>query len=195
MSKPKKENKSYYTSEQLAQVEALAAHGHTLEAIAKYLGVSTRTIFYAKLQNKELEAAYERGKFKAQSFVAKGLFSFINQEENTPAKLSAIIFYLKTQCKWSTDHNSITKLKFDISEAKTPSEIINNVLTGLQQGELNLQQAQQIANLATTKLNIELSTSIETTSAIEKESEEQLMDKIYTLRKVIEHEEKKNKEN
>ena len=82
MSKPKKENKSYYTSEQLAQVEALAAHGHTLEAIAKYLGVSTRTIFYAKLENKELEAAYERGKFKAQSFVAKGLFSFINQEDN-----------------------------------------------------------------------------------------------------------------
>lgn len=29
----------------------------------------------------------------------------------------------------------------------------------------------------------------------ERESEEQLMDKIYTLRKVIEHEEKKNKEN
>jgi len=97
MSKPKRD----ITPEESAQVEAMAAHGHTQEEIAEFLGMSARSFRYKKNENKILIAAYNRGRFKAKNYVASRLWRYIKSDALTAINLSAITFYLRTQAGYT----------------------------------------------------------------------------------------------
>jgi len=97
MSKPKRD----ITPEESAQVEAMAAYGHTQEEIAEFLGMSARSFRYKKNENKILIAAYNRGRFKAKNYVASRLWRYIKSDALTAINLSAITFYLRTQAGYT----------------------------------------------------------------------------------------------
>ena len=85
---------------QIAQVEALASY-LTIEDIANYLGIGETTFYEIKNRQPSVSEAYKRGVAKARAFVGSRLMGYIKEQENTPIKLNAIIFYLKTQAGWS----------------------------------------------------------------------------------------------
>jgi hypothetical protein len=121
--------------------------------------------------------------------------NIIREEENTPTKLSAIIFYLKTQAGWSAEPKKDNKIKLKFPDNKTPSDILNTALTFLEQGEITLAEAQRIADLAIAKLNIIKLNDPNEKIIRERESEEQLMAKAQNLRETIEFIEWKNSKN
>lgn len=186
--------KTVLTDEQIAQVEALAAY-LSIQDIAYFFDISERGFFDIKNRDPRVEEAYKKGKAKAVSFVASKLMNIIREEENTPTKLSAIIFYLKTQAGWTTEPKQDDRIKLKFPDDKTPTGILETALTALENGNITLNQAGAIADLAIAKLNILNKTDVTQQSVMERESEEQLMDKIYTIRKVLEHHEKQNKGN
>jgi len=189
-----KDSVKNFTDEQVAQVEALSAY-LSIHDIAYFFNVSERSFFDIKNRDPRVEEAYKKGKAKAISFVASKLMNIIREEENTPTKLSAIIFYLKTQANWSTEAKNDNKPKLKFSENKTPSDILNTALTSLEQGEITITEAQNLANLAIAKLNVNKLNDNSEEAVKERESMEELMDKAYTIRKVLEHQEKMNKGN
>jgi hypothetical protein len=79
---------------------------------------------------------------------------------------------------------------------KNSQEIFNSSFEAFSQGKLTLKQMDDISKLALAKMRIENYNKEDKNFVFEqeKESEEQLMDKIYTIRKVLEHHEKQNKE-
>lgn len=87
-------DKVVLTSEQIAQVEALAAV-LSLEQIADYFGVGKVTFYAIMSRQPEVAVRYHKGKAKAIEGVASSLLKQ-TREGNT----SAIIFYLKTQAGW-----------------------------------------------------------------------------------------------
>lgn len=186
--------KTVLTDEQIAQVEALAAY-LSINDIAYFFDISERSFLDIKNRDPRVEEAYKKGKAKAISFVASKLMNIIREEENTPTKLSAIIFYLKTQAGWTTEPKQDDRIKLKFPDDKTPTGILETALTALENGKITLKQAGVIADLAVAKLNILNKTDPVIQDAAEKESFEQLMDKIYTIRKVLEHHEKQNKGN
>lgn len=186
--------KTVLTDEQIAQVEALAAY-LSINDIAYFFDISERSFLDIKNRDPRVEEAYKRGKAKAISFVASKLMNIIREEENTPTKLSAIIFYLKTQAGWTTEPKQDDRIKLKFPDDKTPTGILETALTALEDGKITLKQAGVIADLAVAKLNILNKTDPVIQDAAEKESFEQLMDKAYTIRKVLEHHEKQNKGN
>lgn len=177
------------TDEQIAEIEILAKD-LTIEQIADYFGIGSSTFYRIKQKDPRVSMAYKKGRTIGIKHVASKLMVLIDQGD-----ITAIIFYLKTQAGWSTDHKNDNKIKLKFPDNKTPSDILDTALSVLENGEITLNDAQRIADLAMVKLNITTKTDITQQTVIERESEEQLMDKIYTLRKVIEHEEKKNQEN
>lgn len=181
--------KTVFTDKQIAQIEALAAC-LPIEGIANYFGISRRTFFDIKDTDPRVEIAYKKGKAKEIKEVASKLRALIDQGDTT-----AIIFYLKTQAGWSTEPKNDNKIKIKFPESKTPSDILNTALTALEQGEITLNEAQKIADLAVAKLNIINRTEPVAQATAERESFEELMDKAYTIRKVLEHQEKQNKGN
>jgi hypothetical protein len=189
-----KDSVKNFTDEQVAQVEALSAY-LSIHDIAYFFNVSERSFFDIKNRDPRVEEAYKKGKAKAISFVASKLMNIIREEENTPTKLSAIIFYLKTQAGWSTEAKNDNKPKLKFSESKSPSDILNTALTSLEQGEITITEAQNLANLAIAKLNVNKLNDNGEEAVKEKESMEKLIDKAYTIRKVLEHHEKQNKGN
>lgn len=189
-----KDSVKNFTDEQVAQVEALSAY-LSIHDIAYFFNVSERSFFDIKNRDPRVEEAYKKGKAKAISFVASKLMNIIREEENTPTKLSAIIFYLKTQAGWSTEAKNDNKPKLKFSESKSPSDILNTALTSLEQGEITITEAQNLANLAIAKLNVNKLNDNGEEAVKERESMEELMDKAYTIRKVLEHQEKMNKGN
>lgn len=84
----------------MKQVERLAARGLTLEQIATSLGISRRTLFSKKKQNKEFAEALERGQVQGLEEVANQLF-----EQAMNGNTTAMIFYLKTRGGWSEKMN------------------------------------------------------------------------------------------
>lgn len=189
-----KDSERVFTEEQIAQVEALAAY-LTITDIAYFFDISERSFFDIKNRDPRVEEAYKKGKAKAISFVASKLMNIIREEENTPTKLSAIIFYLKTQAGWSAEPKNDNKPKLKFPDSKTPSDILNTALTSLEQGEINLTEAQRIADLAVAKLNIIKLNDPNEEIIRERESEEQLMAKAQNLRETIEFIEWKNSKN
>lgn len=189
-----KDSVKNFTDEQVAQVEALSAY-LSIHDIAYFFNVSERSFFDIKNRDPRVEEAYKKGKAKAISFVASKLMNIIREEENTPTKLSAIIFYLKTQANWSTEAKNDNKPKLKFSESKSPSDILNTALTSLEQGEITITEAQNLANLAIAKLNVNKLNDNGEEAVKERESMEELIDKAYTIRKVLEHQEKQNKGN
>lgn len=186
--------KTVLTDEQIVQVEALAAY-LSISDIAYFLDISPRNFLDIKNRDPRVEEAYKKGKAKAISFVASKLMNIIREEENTPTKLSAIIFYLKTQAAWTTEPKQDDRIKLKFPDDKTPTGILDTALTAFENGDITLNQAGAIADLAIAKLNILNKTDPVIQDAAEKESFEQLMDKAYTIRKVLEHHEKQNKGN
>lgn len=123
MSKPKRD----ITPEESAQVEAMAAHGHTQEEIAEFLGMSARSFNYKKKENKILIAAYNRGRFKAKNYVASRLWRYIRNDALTAINLSAITFYLRTQAGW-TEKQEMSLIAKDVTPSKQPLTVINHFL-------------------------------------------------------------------
>jgi len=163
--------------------------------IAGYFGFSETTFHEIKKRQPEVSEAYNRGVAKACSFVGSMLMGFIREKENTQSKLNAIIFYLKTQGGWGAEAKNDNKPKLKFPESKSPSDIIDTALTSLEQRAITLTEAQNLANLAMTKLNISKLNDNSEEVVKERESMEELMDKAYTIRKVLEHQEKMNKGN
>lgn len=164
------------TDEQIIQVEALATYLNC-EQIADYFSISHDTFTRIKQRNDLVLRAYKKGKAKAIARVAKTLWQKIEEGD-----ITAIIFYLKTQAGWSTENKAYKKLKLSF-ENKSPEGIINSSLVALEEGEINLTEANQLASLATTKMNIENNYSVEEKIIHERKSKEELWErvKIYTM--------------
>ncbi|NBU53148.1 MAG: hypothetical protein EBS33_02065 [Alphaproteobacteria bacterium] len=113
------------TLEETAQVEAMAAHGHTQEEIAEFLGMSARSFRYKKNENKILIAAYNRGRFKAKNYVASRLWRYIRNDALTAINLSAITFYLRTQAGW-TEKQEMNLIAKDVTPNRQPLTVINH---------------------------------------------------------------------
>lgn len=107
------------TTEQMSQVEALAAY-LTQEQIADYFGIG-RTTFIAMLdRDPDISEHYKRGKAKAIGSVAQGLLQKARNGDTASA-----IFYLKTQAGWretnhidhtSSDGTMTPKAALDVSK-------------------------------------------------------------------------------
>jgi hypothetical protein len=188
MSRPKK----VYTAEELAQVEALAAHGHTQDEISKFLGIKIRSFQYALSENEILNAFYEKGRFKARNFVVSRLMRYIKSDELNATNLKAIQFYLDNN-KLGKNEIINDKPKLALSN-KNPLELIDSTLEALEKREISIQEAQQIASLATTKMNIKNNLSIADITAQEKQSDEDLMAKVFAINRALDYQEKLNKE-
>ncbi len=113
------------TLEETAQVEAMAAHGHTQEEIAEFLGMSARHFRRIKRKNRFLMSAYERGRFKAKNYVVSRLWRYIKNDVLTAINLSAITFYLKTQAGWREKQEMHLTAK-DVMPNRQPLTIINH---------------------------------------------------------------------
>jgi len=140
---------------QIAQVEALAAY-LPINKIAGYFGFTESTFHEIKKRQPEVLIAYHKGVAKACSFVGTTLMGFIREKENTPSKLQAITFYLKTKAGWGSENkNDNEPVCLTFSGEQTPAEILNIGFKALQEGKIDFAQMQQIGNLAITKMNIE----------------------------------------
>ena len=179
MSKQKRD----ITPEESAQVESLAAHGHTQREIAHFLKISP-TSFKGKLKEDSLlMASWRRGRFKGKEYVLSRLWRFIKNDELSTINLSAIQFYLRNTGFGTESNNDNNELHLSFGN-KSAMEIINSTLTALEEGEINVPQAQQLTSLALAKLNIESRTQedkavskemkIEETRAFAKELEQVL---------------------
>ena len=80
----------------IGQVEAMAGLGLTMENISLILGVGQRTLCRYKKDYPALQAAYQRGRSQGAMTVVASLRKLIEE-----GNVSATIFYLKTQCRWS----------------------------------------------------------------------------------------------
>jgi hypothetical protein len=140
---------------QIAQVEALSAY-LPIDKIAGYFGFTESTFHEIKKRQPEVLIAYNKGVAKACSFVGSMLMGFIREKENTPSKLQAITFYLKTRAGWGSENkNDNESVCLTFSGEQTPAEILNIGFNALQEGKINFAQMQQIGSLALTKMNIE----------------------------------------
>jgi hypothetical protein len=179
MSKPKKD----ITPEESAQVESLAAHGHTQREIAYFLKIPYRTFQRKLKEDSLLMTSWRRGRFKGKEYVLSRLWRFIKNDELSTINLSAIQFYLRNTGFGTESNNDNNELHLSFGN-KSAMEIINSTLTALEEGEINVPQAQQLTSLALAKLNIESRTQedkavskemkIEETRAFAKELEQVL---------------------
>jgi|ERR1700742_1102044 len=78
------------------------------------------------------------------------------------------------------------KSRFKFSDDKTPLNIVDSVLRGLENGDMTSQEALQIANLALTKANIKADEVADNISQV-KETRESLLDKIDKIQQIIDY--------
>ena len=150
MGKPKRD----ITPDESAQVESLAAHGHTQREIAYFLKISP-TSFKRKLKEDSLlMASWRRGRFKGKEYVLSRLWRFIKNDELSTINLSAIQFYLRNTGFGTESNNDNNELQISFGN-KSAMEIVNSTLTALEQGEISVSEAQQLTGLAIAKMNIE----------------------------------------
>jgi len=109
----------FFTKEILEEIEILAGRGLTNEMIYSYYGLPRSFWFEAKITNPDIEKACLKGKAKTISMVSGKLMEKIRQ-----GNLTAIIFYLKTQARWS-EHSTVGIEKED-SSANAPLTITVN---------------------------------------------------------------------
>ena len=150
MSKQKRD----ITPEESAQVESLAAHGHTQREIAHFLKISP-TSFKRKLKEDSLlMASWRRGRFKGKEYVLSRLWRFIKNDELSTINLSAIQFYLRNTGFVAENNDDNCELQVSFGN-KSALEIMDNTLTALEAREIGVSKAQQLTSLALAKLNIE----------------------------------------
>ena len=150
MGKPKRD----ITPDESAQVESLAAHGHTQREIAYFLKISP-TSFKRKLKEDSLlMVSWRRGRFKGKEYVLSRLWRFIKNDELSTINLSAIQFYLRNTGFGMESNNNNNELQISFGN-KSAMEIVNSTLTALEEGEISVSEAQQLTGLAIAKMNIE----------------------------------------
>ncbi|MBM3467759.1 MAG: hypothetical protein FJX70_08040 [Alphaproteobacteria bacterium] len=167
MGKPKRD----ITPDESAQVESLAAHGHTQREIAYFLKISP-TSFKRKLKEDSLlMASWRRGRFKGKEYVLSRLWRFIKNDELSTINLSAIQFYLRNTGFGTESNNDNNELQISFGN-KSAMEIVNSTLTALEEGEISVSEAQQLTGLAIAKMNIESRNQVDKAVSKEMEIEE-----------------------
>jgi hypothetical protein len=164
MSKPKRD----ITPEESAQVESLAAHGHTQREIAHFLKIHERTFQRKLKEDSLLMTSWRRGRFKGKEYVLSRLWRFIKNDELNAINLGAIQFYLRNT-GFGTENNNELQISFG---NKSAMEIVNSTLTALEQGEISVSEAQQLTGLAIAKMNIESRNQVDKAVSKEMEIEE-----------------------
>lgn len=84
----------------IAEVEALASRGLSLEQVADNLNISRNTFLNHRREDPSIEEAYQRGRSKGVQVIANALWEKAKTGDNT-----AMIFYLK--CNGWREENSL----------------------------------------------------------------------------------------
>jgi hypothetical protein len=150
MSKPKRD----ITPEESAQVESLAAHGHTQREIAYFLKIPYRTFQRKLKEDSLLMTSWRRGRFKGKEYVLSRLMRFIKNDELNAVNLNAIQFYLRNTGFGVENNDDNNELQVSFGN-KSALEIMDSTLTALEEREIGVSKAQQLTSLALAKLNIE----------------------------------------
>ena len=150
MGKPKRD----ITPEESAQVESLAAHGHTQREIAHFLKINERTFQRRLKEDSLLMTSWRSGRFKGKEYVLSRLMRFIKNDELNAVNLNAIQFYLRNTGFGVENNDDNNELQVSFGN-KSALEIIDSTLTALEEREIGVSKAQQLTSLALAKLNIE----------------------------------------
>ena len=150
MGKPKRD----ITPEESAQVESLAAHGHTQREIAHFLKINERTFQRRLKEDSLLMTSWRRGRFKGKEYVLSRLMRFIKNDELNAVNLNAIQFYLRNTGFGVENNDDNNELQVSFGN-KSALEIMDSTLTALEEREIGVSKAQQLTSLALAKLNIE----------------------------------------
>lgn len=150
MSKAKRD----ITPEESAQVESLAAHGHTQREIAYFLKIPYRTFQRKLKEDSLLMTSWRRGRFKGKEYVLSRLMRFIKNDELNAVNLNAIQFYLRNTGFGVENNDDNNELQVSFGN-KSALEIMDSTLTALEEREIGVSKAQQLTSLALAKLNIE----------------------------------------
>jgi hypothetical protein len=148
MSKPKRD----ITPEESAQVESLAAHGHTQREIAYFLKIPYRTFQRKLKEDSLLMTSWRRGRFKGKEYVLSRLMRFIKNDELNAVNLNAIQFYLRNTGFGLENNDDNNELQVSFGN-KSALEIMDSTLTALEEREIGVSKAQQLTSLALAKLN------------------------------------------
>jgi len=129
---------------QIEQVEQMASAGLNLDQISDFFGFDRATFYEIRKRQPDVAHHYKKGKTQSLWRTANALMAKINEGDTT-----AIIFHLKTQAGWSTEHNK--KLKFDIPDNATPVDIINKAISEMREGGITIAEVKQLTDLAQVK--------------------------------------------
>jgi transposase len=95
--RPRGQPKIELSENDISQIEALAAHGHSQKEICKWLGFSETTLKKMRKRDVEISDSYIKGKMKALSFASSKLMKYIKSDDQSALNLKAIMYYLDTQ--------------------------------------------------------------------------------------------------
>lgn len=171
MSKPKRD----ITPEESAQVESLAAHGHTQREIAYFLKIPYRTFQRKLKEDSLLMTSWRRGRFKGKEYVLSRLMRFIKNDELNAVNLNAIQFYLRNTGFGVENNDDNNELQVSFGN-KSALEIMDSTLTALEEREIGVSKAQQLTSLALAKLNIENNGSKDDKAVYQQRSREEALE-------------------
>lgn len=171
MSKPKRD----ITPEESAQVESLAAHGHTQREIAYFLKIPYRTFQRKLKEDSLLMTSWRRGRFKGKEYVLSRLMRFIKNDELNAVNLNAIQFYLRNTGFGLENNDDNNELQVSFGN-KSALEIMDSTLTALEEREIGVSKAQQLTSLALAKLNIENNGSKDNKAIYQQRSREEALE-------------------
>ena len=171
MSKPKRD----ITPEESAQVESLAAHGHTQREIAYFLKIPYRTFQRKLKEDSLLMTSWRRGRFKGKEYVLSRLMRFIKNDELNAVNLNAIQFYLRNTGFGVENNDDNNELQVSFGN-KSALEIMDSTLTTLEEREIGVSKAQQLTSLALAKLNIENNGSKDDKAVYQQRSREEALE-------------------
>ena len=171
MSKPKRD----ITPEESAQVESLAAHGHTQREIAYFLKIPYRTFQRKLKEDSLLMTSWRRGRFKGKEYVLSRLMRFIKNDELNAVNLNAIQFYLRNTGFGLENNDDNNELQVSFGN-KSALEIMDSTLTALEEREIGVSKAQQLTSLALAKLNIENNGSKDDKAVYQQRSREEALE-------------------
>lgn len=171
MSKAKRD----ITPEESAQVESLAAHGHTQREIAYFLKIPYRTFQRKLKEDSLLMTSWRRGRFKGKEYVLSRLMRFIKNDELNAVNLNAIQFYLRNTGFGVENNDDNNELQVSFGN-KSALEIMDSTLTALEEREIGVSKAQQLTSLALAKLNIENNGSKDDKAVYQQRSREEALE-------------------